>query len=137
MPPGSGSPYDKHNVDRESVEQMRSRISQYISRPADHSDLPQNPLFLQQVLAYDLPIGFCNIGQKEEWMLMLRRMADWTALGSDSYYKSGLFTTPPLPPIIRKDVDADAQQRYDAAVKKAEADNIALVRAQKPQGELA
>ena len=137
VPPGSGSPYDKRNVDRENVEQMQSRISQYISRPADHSDLPQNPLFLQQVVAYDLPIGFCNIGQKDEWMLMLRRMADWTYQGSDSYYKTGSFTPPPLPPIIRKDVDADAQQRYDAAVKKAEADNIALVRAQKPQGELA
>lgn len=125
------------NVDRESVEKMRSRISQYISRPADHSDLPQNPLFLQQIMAYDLPIGFCNIGQKDEWMLMLRKMADWTALGSDNYYKTGTFTPPPLPPAIRKDVDADAQHRYDAAVKKAEADNIALVRAQKPQGELA
>ncbi|WP_336369300.1 hypothetical protein [Rahnella perminowiae] len=137
VPPGSGSPYDKRNVDRESVEHMRSRISQYISRPADHSDLPQNPLFLQQVMAYDLPIGFCNIGQNETQMQMLRDMADWTHIGSDDYYQTGTFTPPPLPPIIRKDVDADARQRYDAAVKKAEADNIALVRAQKPQGELA
>ena len=88
-------------------------------------------------MAYDLPIGFCNIGQNETQMQMLRDMADWTHIGSDDYYQTGTFTPPPLPPIIRKDVDADAQQRYDAAVKKAEADNIALVRAQKPQGELA
>ncbi|WP_053144960.1 T6SS effector phospholipase Tle3 domain-containing protein [Erwinia billingiae] len=128
---------NSRNVDRESVEQMRHRISQYISRPADHSDLPQNPLFIQQVMAYDLPIGFCRIGQNEEWMQMLRDMADWTYPGSDSYYKTGTFTPPPMPSIIRKDTDADAQQRYDAALKTAEADNFALVRAQKSQGEIA
>jgi hypothetical protein len=70
---------------------------------------------------------------------MLRDMADWTHIGSDSYYQTGTFTPPPMPSIIRKDTDADAdaQQRYDAALKKAEADNFALVRAQKSQGELA
>lgn len=128
---------NSRNVDRESVEQMRHRISQHISRPADHSDLPQNPLFLQQVMAYDLPIGFCRIGQNEEWMQMLRDMADWTYPGSDSYYQTGTFTPPPMPSVIRKDTDADAHQRYDAALKKAEADNFALVRAQKSQGEIA
>ena len=137
FPVKSSSPHDKPNMDRESVEQMRFRISQYISRPADHSDLPQNPLFLQQVMAYDLPIGFCNIGQNETQMKMLRDMADWTQQNSDPYYQTGTFIAPPLPPLIRKEVDANAEQRHKEAVKEAEAINIAFMRAKKSQGELA
>ncbi|MEG3133014.1 alpha/beta hydrolase [Rouxiella sp. T17] len=137
FPVKSSSPHDKPNIDRESVEQMRFRISQYISRPADHSDLPQNPLFLQQVVAYDLPIGFCNIGQNEYQMKMLRDMADWTQQNSDPYYQTGKFIAPPLPPLIRKDADANAGQRYKEAEKEAEEINTAFIRAQKSQGELA
>jgi hypothetical protein len=128
LPESAGSFDNKRQVDRESVEQMRERIYQYISRPADHSELPQNPLFIQQVMSYDLPIGFCNIGLREEWMQTLRDMADWTYQGSDDYFKTGSFIAPPMPAIIRKEVDAEGEQRYKNALKKMEADNLALMK---------
>jgi hypothetical protein len=44
----------------ETQEEMEQRISEYIPEPTDHSSLPGNQAFKERVVAYDLPIGFCD-----------------------------------------------------------------------------
>lgn len=66
-------------------------LKKYISRPTDHSTLPQHPEFLSQVMAYDLPIGFgYSIDPKGHFKEELIKQADWTLPNSDPYMEDGI-----------------------------------------------
>lgn len=45
---------------KETFEEKDLRIRTYVSQPTDHSTLPMRADFMSQVVAYDLPIGYCD-----------------------------------------------------------------------------
>mgnify|MGYP001449043327 CR=1 FL=1 len=72
---------------RETREQKNARIGKFISQPSDHSTLPLDPYFMSRVVAYDLPIGFCECSNNKSDLEKYRRLADWQI--SDPYFTSG------------------------------------------------
>lgn len=84
----------------ETMEEMRTRIREYIQRPTDHGTLPRDPLFLRRVLSYDIPIGYCEIGRNLKKMDELRQFADWLS-GKDDYLEIGDLDIPDIPDIIK------------------------------------
>ena len=99
----------------ETNEERRIRVGAYISQPTDHSTLPNNPDFMKKVVAFDLPVGFCDATWDKAFMAKLRDMADWTK-GYDNYFNKGELTIPPIPAIICRETLAK--------IKKAELDVI-------------
>ncbi|WP_439652666.1 T6SS effector phospholipase Tle3 domain-containing protein [Proteus terrae] len=84
----------------ETLKESRDRFRTYIQRGTDHSSLPKDEKFLKRVVAYDLPIGYCEIGKSPEKMNELRKFADWQS-GSDDYMKSGKLPPFDMPDIIK------------------------------------
>lgn len=82
----------------ETEKEMETRIGAYVPEPTDHSTLPRNGEFLQRVVAYDLPIGFCQSHDDPEFWKELNRLADWRL--SDMYYHRGELEIPPMPTLI-------------------------------------
>ncbi|MBG3014074.1 hypothetical protein [Proteus faecis] len=58
--------------------------------------MPKNENFLKRVVAYDLPIGYCEIGKCPEKMNELRKFADWQS-GLDIYMEEGKLDLPEMP----------------------------------------
>lgn len=96
---------------RETVEERNIRVGKYISQPTDHSTLPKNEMFMSRVVAYDIPIGFCDASRNKAFMAKLRAMADWTQ-GYDSYMEKGVLDIPKKPDIIND------ESTYDVTVQK-------------------
>lgn len=95
------SPNERNETHRfETLEESRARFRTYIQRGTDHSSLPKNKNFLKRVVAYDLPIGYCEIGKCPEKMNELRKLADWQS-GSDNYMEKGELDLPKMPDIIK------------------------------------
>lgn len=94
---------------RETVEERNVRVGKYISQPTDHSTLPKNEMFMSRVVAYDIPIGFCDASRNKAFMAKLRAMADWTQ-GYDSYMEKGILDIPKKPDIINGESTADATE---------------------------
>ncbi|MER5028896.1 alpha/beta hydrolase [Pantoea anthophila] len=94
---------------RETVEERNVRVGKYISQPTDHSTLPRNEMFMSRVVAYDIPIGFCDASRNKAFMAKLRAMADWTQ-GYDSYMEKGILDIPKKPDIINGESTADATE---------------------------
>lgn len=69
---------------KETFEEKDKRLRTYVSQPTDHSTLPGNKEFMTRVVAYDLPIGYCDATWDKEFLSTLRYLADWTT-GADSY----------------------------------------------------
>lgn len=90
----------------ETQEEMEQRISKYIPEPTDHSSLPQHRAFMERVVAYDLPIGFCESTFDGVFWSELRREADWLT-GNDPYYTKGLLAVPPMPDEIERETVQD------------------------------
>lgn len=44
---------------------------------------------MSRVVAYDLPIGYCDATWDKEFLYKLRYLADWTT-GSDPYMNTGI-----------------------------------------------
>lgn len=84
----------------ETLKESRERIRTYIQRGTDHSSLPKDEQFLKRVVAYDLPIGYCEIGRSPEKMNELRKYADWLS-GEDCYMETGELDIPKCPAIIK------------------------------------
>nr|WP_152969191.1 hypothetical protein [Amantichitinum ursilacus] len=82
----------------ETRDEMLARINRYHAEPTDHSRLPAHSLFMERVVAYDLPIGHCDAGSDLDFMAQLRRDADWT--WSDPYLQTGTLSVPTMPPEI-------------------------------------
>ncbi|MEY8501591.1 hypothetical protein AALC12_04525 [Proteus faecis] len=91
------TPNEKNETHRfETLEESRERFRTYIQRGTDHSSLPKNENFLKRVVAYDLPIGYCEIGKCPEKMNELRKFADWQS-GLDIYMEEGKLDLPEMP----------------------------------------
>lgn len=92
---------EKNNTHRfETLKESRDRFRTYIQRGTDHSSLPKDEKFLTRVVAYDLPIGYCETGKSPEKMNKLRKFADWQS-GLDDYMVSGELTPFEMPDIIK------------------------------------
>lgn len=91
---------------KETFEEKDLRIRTYVSQPTDHSTLPMRADFMSQVVAYDLPIGYCDATWDKEFMADLRRTADWTQ-GEDPYLSSGEPDKVPEPDLISQDTVVD------------------------------
>lgn len=89
---------DRQNRRLETRKEKDNRLRSFISQPSDHSSLPLNPLFMRQVVAYDLPIGLCECSDDKAFLDQLRRMADWQH--SDSYFRTGKHPKYDRPPEI-------------------------------------
>lgn len=108
--PFSDTP-DQNKIRRlETQEEMEQRISNYIPEPTDHSTLPLQTSFMERVVAYDLPIGFCESTLDNIFWRELRREADWLS-GSDSYYTMGTLEVPKVPAEIERETVQDEMDR--------------------------
>jgi hypothetical protein len=81
----------------EAEEERRKRLADYQPMPTNHSTLPAHHLFISRVVAYDLPIGFCDAHyvSKDFWYGLMQD-ADWTQM-ADPYYSDGLLSVPNMP----------------------------------------
>lgn len=61
--------------------------------------------FMSKVVAYDLPIGYCDATWDKEFMADLRRKADWTQ--EDPYLFTGIPDNVPEPDIISRETVTD------------------------------
>jgi hypothetical protein len=91
---------------KETFEEKDARLRTYVSQPTDHSTLPMRADFMSQVVAYDLPIGYCDATWDKEFMADLRRKADWVQ-GEDPYLFSGIPDKVPEPDLISRDTVGD------------------------------
>lgn len=91
---------------KETFEEKDLRLRTYVSQPTDHSTLPMRADFMSQVVAYDLPIGYCDATWDKAFMADLRRKADWVQ-GEDPYLFSGMPDKVPEPDLISRDTIID------------------------------
>ncbi|WP_250435318.1 hypothetical protein [Caballeronia sp. ATUFL_F2_KS9A] len=80
----------------ENHAEMIKRIEEYQPMPTNHSTLPQHHEFMSRVVAWDLPIGFCESHDSLDFWLSLIKDADWTQIG-DEYFDKGTLNVPPIP----------------------------------------
>lgn len=109
-------PYSEKETRMETDEERRIRVGAYISQPTDHSTLPNSPDFMSRVVAYDLPVGFCDATWDKAFMAKLRDMADWTK-GYDSYFESGVLPEVKIPSIISTETIIEVEQAQEEARK--------------------
>ncbi|BBW36070.1 hypothetical protein STN0717ENT64_24710 [Enterobacter hormaechei] len=83
------SGYVQEITRKETFEEKDKRLRTYVSQPTDHSTLPGNKEFMTRVVAYDLPIGYCDATWDKEFPSTLRYLADWTT-GADPYMNTGV-----------------------------------------------
>lgn len=102
---------------KETFEEKDLRIRTYLSQPKDHSTLPMRADFMSQVMAYDLPIGYCDATWDKEFMDDLRRKADWVQ-GEDPYLFSGIPDNVPEPDLISRDTVINKFNKFDNAKSK-------------------
>lgn len=91
---------------KETFEEKDLRLRTYVSQPTDHSTLPMHADFMSHVVAYDLPIGYCDSTWDKAFMADLRRKADWTQ-GEDAYLFSGIPDKVPEPDLISRETVVD------------------------------
>ena len=91
---------------KETFEEKDLRLRTYVSQPTDHSTLPMRADFMSQVVAYDLPIGYCDATWDKAFMADLRRKADWVH-GEDPYIFSGIPNKVAEPDLISRDTVLD------------------------------
>jgi len=100
---------------RETVEERNVRVGKYISQPTDHSTLPRNEMFISQIVAYDIPVGFCDASYNKAFMAKLRALADWTQ-GYDSYMEKGILNIPARPAIINDESVSDVTEKKNRSM---------------------
>jgi hypothetical protein len=74
----------------ESPQELIDRVDGYKPEPTNHSTLPSDAEFMKRVVAYDLPVGFCDSFDDREFWFGLMKLADWTS-DYDPYFVSGNF----------------------------------------------
>ena len=108
------NPYENRSTYRlETQEELEQRIANYIPEPTDHSTLPKHDHFLSRVVAYDLPIGFCQSHHDKAFWQELNRLADWRIGGSDAYFSTGALSIPPMPALIDTETYGDLQKQRE------------------------
>jgi pimeloyl-ACP methyl ester carboxylesterase len=95
----------------ETQDELEQRIGSYVPEPTDHSTLPKHEAFLSRVVAYDLPIGFCQSHQDKPFWKELNRLADWR--NGDSYFRTGELSIPAMPDLIDTETFEDLQKQRD------------------------
>ncbi|MBW9108053.1 T6SS effector phospholipase Tle3 domain-containing protein [Paraburkholderia phenoliruptrix] len=75
---------------KENQQEMTDRLDAYIAEPTNHSTLPKNEEFMKRVVAWDLPVGFCDSFDDDDFWFNLVKLADWTS-GYDQYFNSAIF----------------------------------------------
>ncbi|WP_206602427.1 T6SS effector phospholipase Tle3 domain-containing protein [Chimaeribacter arupi] len=105
----------------ETDEERRIRVGAYISQPTDHSTLPKNRDFMERVVAFDLPVGFCDATWDKAFMATVRAKADWTK-GYDDYFIKGELSVPPMPAMISTEMASEEKRaEWEAENKKLNA----------------
>lgn len=103
---------------KETFEEKDARLRAYVSQPTDHSTLPGSDIFMRRVVAYDLPIGYCDASWDKAFMSDLRRFADWTQ-GADSYINTGIPDNVVEPAEISRESIPEARNGYRDAYMAA------------------
>jgi hypothetical protein len=117
LPTGRDYPKVEPEMRLETDEERRTRVGAYISQPTDHSTLPSSPEFMSRIVAFDLPIGFCDATWDKAFMAELRDRADWTK-GYDNYFNKGELSIPPIPSIISTETIPEDKRKALEAAKK-------------------
>jgi len=84
------------------------------TRATDHSSILTNPGHSEKALAYDIPVGVCNIASKD--LAQLRMMADWRFLEGlvksspvrpfADYFETGTMGVQEVADWVKKDSEA-------------------------------
>ncbi|MFK0380125.1 hypothetical protein [Pandoraea sp. NPDC090278] len=88
-------------VDYKNEAEALQERDNYRAEPTNHSTVPGDQKFMRRVVAYDLPIGFCDAYKRRDFWLRLIKQADWT-LGYDPYFQTGVMAPVPRPAAIDK-----------------------------------
>ncbi|MDR5792900.1 hypothetical protein QCE49_05855 [Caballeronia sp. LZ008] len=83
----------------ETEEEKEDFLNNYHPEPTNHSTIPKCIAFMERVVAYDLPIGFCDAYDDLEFWASLILRADWTQ-GFDGYFNTGRFDPVEKPSLI-------------------------------------
>ncbi|MBN3830694.1 DUF3274 domain-containing protein [Burkholderia sp. Ac-20344] len=97
----------------ETQDEMLQRLDAYRAEPTNHSTLPGNQTFMRRVVAYDLPIGFCDAYERPAFWTRLMQLADWTQ-GYDDYFELGAPQSIAKPAYIDWDTVAEEQSKTEA-----------------------
>ncbi|WP_252515241.1 hypothetical protein [Candidatus Pantoea bituminis] len=68
---------------------------------------------MSRVVAYDLPIGYCDATWDKEFLSKLRYLADWTT-GSDPYMNTGIVESISEPSMISRETGIEEMIREKA-----------------------
>lgn len=107
------SGYVQEITRKETFEEKNKRLRTYVSQPTDHSTLPGSDKFMSRVVAYDLPIGYCDATWDKEFLSKLRYLADWTT-GFDPYMNTGIVESISEPSMISRETGLEAMIREKA-----------------------
>lgn len=107
------SGYVQEITRKETFEEKNKRLRTYVSQPTDHSTLPGSDKFMSRVVAYDLPIGYCDATWDKEFLSKLRYLADWTT-GFDPYMNTGIVESINEPSMISRETGLEAMIREKA-----------------------
>ncbi|WP_175760214.1 T6SS effector phospholipase Tle3 domain-containing protein [Burkholderia anthina] len=106
--------YSSRRANRlETQDEMLQRLDTYLAEPTNHSTLPQHQAFMRRVVAYDLPIGFCDAYERPAFWRHLMKFADWTQ-GYDDYFELGAPQSIVKPAYIDWNTVAEEQSKADA-----------------------
>jgi pimeloyl-ACP methyl ester carboxylesterase len=108
------------SVARQTQDEMLQQHDHYHAEPTNHSTVPGRPDFMRRVVAYDLPVGFCDAYEKRALWTKLMKLADWTQ-GYDAYFRTGVPETVEKPEAIDWDTAGDALNRAALEDLKAQA----------------
>ncbi|WP_260435042.1 MULTISPECIES: DUF3274 domain-containing protein [unclassified Burkholderia] len=97
----------------ETQDEMLQRLDTYRAEPTNHSTLPKHQAFMRRVVAYDLPIGFCDAYERPAFWTRLMKFADWTR-GNDDYFEFGAPQSIVKPAYIDWNTVAEEQSRSEA-----------------------
>ncbi|HGK5881382.1 T6SS effector phospholipase Tle3 domain-containing protein [Enterobacter cloacae] len=107
------SGYVQEITRKETFEEKDKRLRTYVSQPTDHSTLPGSKKFMSRVVAYDLPIGYCDATWDKEFLSKLRYLADWTT-GADPYMNTGIVESINEPSMISRETGIEEMIREKA-----------------------
>lgn len=85
---------------KQTRDEMLLQQDAYKPEPPNHSTLPRDKVFMRRVVAYDLPIGFCDAHERPAFWTRLMKLADWTQ-GYDAYFQTG------VPETVEKPAEID------------------------------
>lgn len=77
---------------------------------------------MSRVVAYDIPVGFCDASRNKAFMAKLRAVADWIQ-GYDNYMEKGVLNVPPKPDIINDESVSDVTEKNNRSMGRPVANN--------------